>query len=54
MRGRKPTRIQKVLMSMHGLNTANWLIMRDEKDCITIMHRNTGTIRKIPKIKGLK
>lgn len=54
MRGKKPTRTQKVLMSMKGLNTANWLVIHDEKDCITIMHRNTGTIRNIPKIEGLK
>ncbi len=47
--GKKPTVKQKKLMTQWHLNHENWLVVKDTSVCMTIVHRNTGNIREIPK-----
>ena len=47
--GKRPTVKQKKLMHQMGLNVENWLVERDTKDELVIVHRlsdKTRTIRK--------
>lgn len=43
----RPTRRQKVEIELAGLNPANWLIERDVPSELVLVHRNTGTIRRL-------
>lgn len=47
---KKPTRQQKIFISGFRLVPANWLVINDEKDFLTIIHRHTDTIRVLKKI----
>lgn len=48
--GKKPTRKQKIAIKEARLNPDNWLVVKDlsHLNTLEIVHRNTGTIRKIP------
>ena len=50
-KGKAPTRKQKILLDYYGLNPADWLVAKDTNTEMTIAHRHTETIRKIPKEK---
>lgn len=50
MRGMRPTRKQKILIASYRLNPANWLVRREGKDAIELMHRHTGHQRVIRKV----
>lgn len=41
MRGKKPTREQKILMKSKGLNPANWLVISDDQYRLIVMHRQS-------------
>lgn len=41
MRGKKPTRKQKILLKAKGLNPENWLVVSDDQYRIIFMHRNS-------------
>ena len=47
--GKKPTVRQKKMMSQYGLNHENWLVQRDNDREMVIVHRHTGTVRRIAK-----
>lgn len=51
MRGRKPTRNQKNLISYYRLNPANWLVCGEDRDSIRIMHRHTSTVKMLKKLE---
>jgi hypothetical protein len=45
--GKTPTRNQRKLFIEVGLNPKNWLIVKNQSDQITIVHRETGRIKTI-------
>lgn len=47
--GTRPTRAQKILISQYRLCPANWLVVSDSKESMTIIHRHTDTVRVIKK-----
>lgn len=47
--GKKPTRSQKILIELRGLDPENWLIERDTVGELVILHRKTGSIKTIKK-----
>lgn len=49
MRVRKPTRVQKQLITKLRLNADNWLVGKNTADGLCIIHRYTGTQKIIPK-----
>lgn len=49
--GKAPSKAQKIFLRSYGKNPANWLIVKNTDKEMTITHRHTGTIRKIPKEK---
>jgi hypothetical protein len=48
--GKRPTRRQKVYISSLGLNPENWLIISEDKNQLTMVHRHTDKIKVLPKI----
>ncbi len=46
--GKAPTRKQRMAMKAVGLNCENWLIYKRIDGMLYIVHRNTGSKRKIP------
>lgn len=44
-----PTKRQKIAMEYVGLNFRNWLVSKAAGDELTIVHRETGTVKAIPK-----
>lgn len=49
-RGKRPTRAQKTLISSCRLSPSNWLVQKDSKESMTIVHKRTDTVRTIKKI----
>lgn len=49
----KPTRKQKILISDHGLNCANWLVVSDTPESLCIINRSTDRKRYLKK-EGLE
>lgn len=45
--GKKPTVRQKKIISKMGLNVENWLVERETKDELVIIHRISGKTRTI-------
>ena len=45
--GKRPTVRQKKLITKLGLNHENWLVRRDNDKEFVIVHRQTGTERRI-------
>lgn len=41
MRGKRPTRTQKILLKSKGLNPANWLVISDDLHRLVAMHRHS-------------
>lgn len=41
MRGKKPTRAQKIFLKSKGLNPANWLVISDDQYRLIVMHRQS-------------
>ncbi len=48
--GKRPTRKQKILISNLRLNPDNWLVLSEDKEFLTVVHRHTDRVRKLPKI----
>lgn len=44
-----PTQRQRMAMEYVGLNFKNWLVTKAAGEELTIVHRETGTIKVIPK-----
>lgn len=47
--GKKPTAKQKVLIIEARLNYREWLVTKDTPGMMEIVHRESGTIKKIGK-----
>lgn len=47
MRGKKPTRAQKILLKSKGLNPDNWLVVSDDKSRMVAVHRESGKRKTI-------
>lgn len=47
MRGIKPTRKQKERIKANRLDYNNWLVLKEEGKDLTIIHKQTGTIRML-------
>ncbi|WP_439098739.1 DUF6906 family protein [Bacillus weihaiensis] len=45
--GKKPTKKQKVQIKTQELNPENWLIYKCNGDRLSLVHRFTGTTRKV-------
>lgn len=46
--GKKPTVAQRKLIQACNLNSDNWLVSKNNDGMLTLVHRETGTVRKIP------
>ena len=52
--GKKPTRAQRKLMEKWRLNPADWLVVTNTPEAMTIVHRHfDGKTKKIPKWRGV-
>lgn len=45
--GKRPTREQKIFIRKSGKNPKNWLVIKDCKEFMIIMHRRTKNVRKL-------
>ena len=45
--GKKPTMAQKMRILSLKLNPANWLIVKDCRQCFEVVHRVSGKSRKL-------
>lgn len=41
MRGKRPTRQQKIFLKSKGLNPENWIVISDDQYRIIVMHRHS-------------
>ncbi|MBU5312249.1 hypothetical protein KQI38_09435 [Tissierella carlieri] len=48
-RGKRPTRAQKISIDSFRLNPDNWLVIRDCKDSLEIVHKVSGKTRTLKK-----
>lgn len=47
MKGKNPTRKQKIIIKENKLNSDNWLVLKVFKDSICIQHKVSKKIREI-------
>lgn len=47
---KKPTRQQKIFISGFRLVPANWLVVKDSKESMTIIHKHTDTVKTLKKV----
>lgn len=47
--GKNPTKAQKIYLKEHRLNPDNWLITKNIPEEMLLVHRYTGSIRRILK-----
>lgn len=52
MKGKRPTRRQKLAINWAGLNPRHWLVIKSLPDELEIKHRETGMIKTIPQWEG--
>lgn len=45
--GKKPTRNQKKEILAAGLNSNNWLVVKNLNDRLVLTHRETGRIKEV-------
>ncbi len=48
-RATRPTRDQKIRIAAAGLDARNWLVIADTEVGLHLVHRRTGTSRKLKK-----
>lgn len=48
-KGKSPTRAQKILLGYYGLNPADWLVVKNTSNEMTVVHRHTNMARTLPK-----
>ena len=46
---RKPTREEKELLSKKKLDAKNWMVLSEDKESITFIHKTSKNTRKIEK-----
>lgn len=49
-RGTRPTRAQKILIAGNRLSPANWLVVKDSNESMTIIHKHTETVKTLKKV----
>ncbi len=49
MHGKRPTVAQRKLIEKFNLNSDNWLIQKDTNEFMQMVHRVSGTVKKLPK-----
>ena len=47
--GKKPTREQRKLMQTWGLDSNNWLVVKDTPEVMLVVHRHVNRTREVPK-----
>lgn len=47
--GKRPTVRQKKLIKSMKLNPDNWLVITENKEQITLVHRDTNTVKVVQK-----
>lgn len=47
---KKPTRQQKIFISGFRLVPANWLVVNECKESMTIIHKHTDTVKTLKKL----
>ncbi|MDT2010810.1 DUF6906 family protein [Carnobacterium divergens] len=47
IRGKKPTRNVKILLSSKGLRADKWLVIRTYQEKLTLVHKDTGTLKNV-------
>ena len=47
--GKRPTVAQKKILKNMGLIPENWLIVKNEPDRMTVVHRHNGELRTVPR-----
>ncbi|WP_413487876.1 DUF6906 family protein [Carnobacterium divergens] len=47
IRGKKPTRNVKMLLSSKGLRADKWLVVRTYPNKLKVVHRDTGTLKNV-------
>lgn len=47
MKGKNPTRNQKILLKERRLNPSNWLVLKNPSNQLVVKNRVTGKIRTI-------
>ena len=52
LKGKRPTRSQKIAMSKKNLNSENWLVLGESIETLHIKNKNSGKIRSIEKVKS--
>ncbi len=50
--GKKPTVAQRKLMAAYGINSENWLVVKDLTDVMIICHRHFDRTKEIRKLRG--
>lgn len=45
--GKRPTKKVKEMLSEKRLNPKNWLVERQTNEVIVVIHKETGTLRKM-------
>lgn len=45
--GKRPTRAQKKLMQKWNMNPADWLVVKDTPEAMTLVHRLSDSTKKI-------
>lgn len=51
--GKKPTRVQKQILSKRKLNPEDWLVVKDTPDQLLLVHKHFDHVTKvIPKATG--
>lgn len=47
--GKRPTLKQKKMIISRGLNIEKWLVVKDTTECIEIVNRDSGKLRRLYK-----
>lgn len=51
--GKKPTRVQKQILSKRKLNPEDWLVVKDTPDQMLLVHKHFDHVTKaVPKVTG--
>ena len=52
--GKKPTRAQKEILSNNYLNWKDWLVIEDGEFRLSVMHKDTGRVKRVDKFAKRK
>ena len=49
MKGKKPTRDQRYILTKHNLDTHEWLVQKNTQEHLQVVHKTTNEIRVLDK-----